>query len=128
MNDSPSTSKNLHATSPGSTHSLQENSARIRAYPDGSTGPWVVFFRPKVKKLNILQISRDLTKRYPAVSEITKVRPDKVRVSVGDRKQANEIAASELFTREYHVYVPSRVVEIDGVVSESSLTEDDLLK
>ena len=50
------------------------------------------------------------------------------RVSVASLKQANEIAASELFTRKYTVDVPSREVEIDGVVSDWSLTCDDLLK
>ena len=105
-----------------------EDVPRIRAYPEGSSGPWVVFFRPKGKPLNVLQISRDLTKRFSAVSDITKVRPNRLRVSVTSLKQANEIAACELFTREYHVYVPSREVEIDGVVSEGSLTCEDLLQ
>ena len=86
----------------------------------------MVFFRSKGKPLNIIQISRDLTKRYSAVTDITKVRPNKLRVSVANLKQANEIAASKLFTREYTV--PSREVEIDGVVSDSSLICDDLLK
>ena len=78
--------------------------------------------------MNVIQLSRDLTTRYSAVTDITKVRPNKLRVSVASLKQANEIVASELFTREYTVYVPSHEVKIDGVVSESSLTCDDLLK
>ena len=78
--------------------------------------------------MNVIQISRDLTKRFSAVTDITKVRPNKLQISVASLKQANEIVASELFTREYTVYVPSREVEIDGVVSDWSLTCDDLLK
>ena len=74
--------------------------------------------------MNVIQISRDLTKRYSAVTDICKVRPNKLRVSVADLKQA----ASELFTLEYHVYVPSREVEIDGVISDSGLSYDDLKK
>lgn len=56
------------------------------------------------------------------------MRPDKLRVTVGNRKQANEIVACELFTLEYRVYIPSRDVEIEGVVTEASLTCDDFLK
>ena len=74
-----------------------------------------------------MQISRDLTARYSAVTDISKVRANKLRVSVANLKQANGSVASELSTREYTVYVPSRKVEIDGVVNEESLTCDDLL-
>ena len=109
-------------------HKNANNVPRIRAYHERSPGPWMVFFRPKGKPLNVIQISRDLTKRFSAVTEISKVKPNKLRVSVSSLKQANEIVASELFTREYHVYVPSREVEIDGVVTEASLTCEDLLQ
>ena len=123
-----SSSRTLYKVPRKNDQSVRKNPPRIRAYPNGSARPWVVFFRPKGKPLNILQISRDLVKRFSAVSDITKVRPNRLRVSVGSLKQANEIAACELFTREYHVYVPSREVEIDGVVSESSLTCEDLMQ
>ena len=126
-NVSPSPNSTEHFKAPRKNAKL-EDAPRIRAYPEGSSGPWVVFFRPKGKPLNVLQISRDLTKRFSAVSDITKVRPNRLRVSVTNLKQANGIAACELFTREYHVYVPSREVEIDGVVTESSLTCDDLMQ
>ena len=43
-------------------------------------------------------------------------------------KQANEIASYELFTREYRVKIPAKDVEIDGVVTEGSLTVDDILR
>ena len=105
----------------------QEATHRLKQYPEGKAGIGAVFFRPKVKALNTMQICKDLA-RFTAVTEITKVRPNKLRVLVSDLKQSNELAACELFTREYHVYIPARVVEIDGVVSESSLTVEDLLK
>ena len=105
-----------------------EPSKRVKVYPEGSTGPWVVFFRPKGKALNIMQISKDLAKHFSAVTEIFKVRPDKLRVTVSCLKQANAIAGYELFTREYRVYVPARVVEIDGVVTDAGLTVEDVIK
>ena len=94
-----------HFKVPRKNQSKSVESPRIRAYPDGSAGPWVVFFRPNGKPLNIIQISRDLIKRFAAVTDSCKVRPSKLRVSVASLKQANEIAASELFTREYRTSV-----------------------
>lgn len=68
------------------------------------------FLQPKQKPLNINQIEKDLFKRYSDVTGILKVRPDKLRVIDGDRRQTNEIVASELFTLEYKVYIPCREV------------------
>lgn len=103
-------------------------SPRLRAYPNDSTGPWVVYFQPKKKPLNVVQIADDLTKRFSAVTEITKVRHNKLRVVVSNLKQANEIAVSQFFTLEYRVYIPARDVEIEGVVTESSLNSEILQK
>ena len=106
--------------------------SRVKLYPDGSTGSFVVYFRPKIgpksKPLNIIQISKDLESHFKSIIEISKVRPNKLRVVVKDLTQANKIATSEFFTREYHVYVPARDVEIDGVVTDSSLSSEFLLK
>ena len=101
---------------------------RVKAYPDASKGPFVVYFRPIKKPLNIIQIGKDLAKQFSDVTEITKVRPNKLRVVVSSLKQANAIASYELFTREYRVYIPAKDVEIDGVVTEGSLTVDDILR
>ncbi|XP_058814398.1 uncharacterized protein LOC131678340 [Topomyia yanbarensis] len=100
---------------------------RVKVYQDGSAGPWVVYFRPKNKPLNSITVARELTKRYSAVTEIKKVQSDKLRVVVTDLKQANDIVSNSLFTLEYRVYIPSRDVEIDGVVSDACLTVDDLM-
>ncbi|XP_058824232.1 uncharacterized protein LOC131684954 [Topomyia yanbarensis] len=104
------------------------NPTRIKIYPESSTGPWIVFIRRKVKALNIIQISKDLTSRFSDVKEIVKVNKDKIRIVVGSLKQANAIASCELFTREYRAYIPSKEIEIDGVITESSLTVDDIIK
>ena len=101
--------------------------ARVRAYPMDFAGPFYVFFRSKGKPLNVLQISRDLSRLYSAVTRIEKI-GGKLRVTVGNAKQANDIACNELFLREWNVYVPSRNVEVVGVVTEGSLTESELSK
>ena len=107
---------------------LNTPSLRRKVYPAGSVGPWVVFFRTKDKPLKVLQISQDLGKRFKSVTAIHKVRPDKLKVVCGSLKEANEIACCKHFTEEYRVYVPSRSVEIDGVVVEPSLTREDFIK
>ncbi|XP_055633350.1 uncharacterized protein LOC129773729 [Toxorhynchites rutilus septentrionalis] len=98
---------------------------RIRVYPEDApgTGPWVVFFRPKPngKGLNVIQIMKDLT-RDTSVEEIFKVRPNKLRVVVSERKDANEIVADKHFILEYRVWIPSNDVEIGGVITETGLT------
>lgn len=102
-------------------------SPRIKTYPENSKGPWVVYFRPKKKPLNVLQIAKDLNRRFSAVRDIDKIPPNRLRVVVTNRKQANEIVAHQLFTLEYNVYIPARDVEIEGVVNDESLTKNDLL-
>ena len=118
------------SVTPSSVHSSVP--PRPRLYPDGAQGSYTVYFRPKAgpksKKLNLLQISKDLTKEYKGVTEISKVRPNKLRVVVGNLKEANDIACSELFTREYRVYIPARDVEIDGVITDSSLSVECILQ
>lgn len=59
---------------------------RLKAYPLGSSGPYVVFFRPKGKRLNTNQICKDLTKRFSSVTSIDMVGTSKLRVTVSDRK------------------------------------------
>ena len=66
----------------------------------------------------------NLKRLYSAVTLIQKVGKI-LRVSVDNAKQANEIARSELFLREWNVSVPSRNVEVVGVVTEQSLTVSD---
>ncbi|XP_058449263.1 cytochrome P450 4C1-like [Malaya genurostris] len=89
-------------------------------------------FSSKIKPEDIV-FKHDLTLKLPfdVMVQVTKrnvVKYRKLRVVVTDLKQANDIASNEIFTREYRVYVPSRMVEIDGVVREESLTVEDLMK
>ncbi|XP_058467951.1 uncharacterized protein LOC131440572 [Malaya genurostris] len=101
---------------------------RTKKYQESSSGPWIVFFRRISKPLNILQINKGLTSRYSSIKEIIKINNDKIRVVVNNLKHANDIVSSEHFIKEYKVYIPSKDVEIDGVVTEASLSVDDLLK
>ena len=99
---------------------------RQRVYQNTSVGPWVVYFRPKPntpnrpkpKRVNIVNISRDLANGFPSVSEIKRVNPDKVRVVVGNLKEANAIVRCEKITLEYRVYILAKDVECDGKINE----------
>ncbi|EDS29472.1 conserved hypothetical protein [Culex quinquefasciatus] len=88
---------------------------RPRQYQEGSQTEWVVFFRPKQKPLNFVQITKDLQKHYPGVVECTKLNKSKLRVIVNSAVQANQIVTDLRFSIEYRVWIPAHKVEIDGV-------------
>ncbi|XP_055634005.1 uncharacterized protein LOC129774314 [Toxorhynchites rutilus septentrionalis] len=121
----PSQPSPSHSQSPSSPSPSVIPTPRVKVYPEDApgTGPWVVFFRPKPngKALRVMQIAKDLA-RYTSVSEISKVRPNKLRVVVNDRKDANKIVVDQHFTIEYRIYIPSHIVEIEGVITETGLT------
>ncbi|XP_062704882.1 uncharacterized protein LOC134287222 [Aedes albopictus] len=128
VNANPFVSLHPDASAMDTNSKSVSTSPRLKAYPPDFGGPYVVFFRPKGKRLNTVQISKDLTKRFSSVIAIDMVGTGKLRVSVGDRKQANEIVAYELFTLEYFVYIPSHQVEISGKVAEGSLTCETIMQ
>ncbi|XP_058817278.1 uncharacterized protein LOC131680581 [Topomyia yanbarensis] len=86
---------------------------RIKQYPENATGPF---------------ISKDLVRKYTSVHEIKKVEASKLRVIVNDLNHANDIVRNQLFRLEYHVYIPCKRAEIDGVISELGLDCAELLK
>ncbi|XP_055640980.1 uncharacterized protein LOC129778228 [Toxorhynchites rutilus septentrionalis] len=100
---------------------------RPKEYHEGSKGPFIVYFRRKSKPLNVIRISKELTQKFSAVTEITRMGPDKLRVVVSSRTQANEITRCDLFAIEYRVYVPCCNVEIDGVITEKGLTRKEII-
>ena len=102
---------------------------RQKVYQDTSVGPWVVYFRPKPngKPVRLRNISRDLENGFPSVSLIHRVNQDKVRVVVGNLKEANAIVRCEKFTLEYRVYILAKDVECDGKIFEQGLSAPDLL-
>ena len=42
--------------------------------------------------------------------------------------QANQITRDQRFVLEYKVWIPAHIVEIDGVVTEESLTTEEIMK
>lgn len=130
---SPTPSKPITSLSTNSQQSLPPSPPiptshipRVRQYLEGSRNEWVVFFRPKCKALNTVRIASDLMKHYSGVNEIRKLNKNKLRVSVNNAEQANQIVCDQRFVLEYRVWIPAHIVEIDGVVTEESLTTHDL--
>uniref|UniRef100_A0A1Q3FLV4 Putative i-3b cq n=1 Tax=Culex tarsalis TaxID=7177 RepID=A0A1Q3FLV4_CULTA len=93
-----------------------------------SQSEWVVFFRPKQKPLNFVQITKDLHKNYSGVVQCTKLNKSKLRVIVNSAEQANQIVTDLRFCLEYRVWIPAHKVEIDGVVTDEGLTLGDFSK
>lgn len=99
---------------------------RVRQYTDDPNRErWVVFIRRIDKKIRVKQVTNDLIKNYPSVIFITEVNRDKLRIVFTNHKEANSVVNDDRFRLEYRVYVPARVVEIDGVVTSDSLSVSD---
>lgn len=94
---------------------------RPRIYPDGAKGPFVVYFRKISSPLNVLLISAELHQKFTTVKEIKKINLNKVRATFGDREQANAVIKLPRFNDLYRVYIPSDLVEIDGVIYDESI-------
>lgn len=100
--------------------------ARARQYVGGSQTEWVVFFRPKQKPLNFVRITKDLHNHYPGLVQCTKLNKSKLSVIVNSAEEANQIVKDIRFCVEYRVWIPAHKVEIDGVVTDDSLSLVDL--
>ena len=102
---------------------------RVKQYQVNQPGlRWVVFFRPKNKPLRVMQICKTLKKDYTSLTEIFKVKTDKLKATFSDPRQANAVVQDPNFNIEYRVYIPARVVETEGVITEADLTEEDIMK
>uniref|UniRef100_A0A2M4BP83 Putative loner n=1 Tax=Anopheles marajoara TaxID=58244 RepID=A0A2M4BP83_9DIPT len=101
---------------------------RVRAYPASGKGPYTVFIMPREAPLDTLAITRALTAKYKSVTDVFRVKPNKLQVTVGDRMQANAIAADPTLTSRYRVYIPGSRVEVAGVVEDVGIPPEEILK
>uniref|UniRef100_A0A2M4CWR8 Uncharacterized protein n=1 Tax=Anopheles darlingi TaxID=43151 RepID=A0A2M4CWR8_ANODA len=101
---------------------------RARAYPASGKGPFTVFIMPREVPLDTLAITRALKAAYKSVSDVFRVKPNKLQVTVGDRMQANAIVADQAFTSRYRVYIPGSRVEVSGVVEDVRIPPEEILK
>ena len=102
---------------------------RVKKYKEDQPGlRWVVFFRPRNKPLKVVQICKLLRKRYTSLVEVCKVKADKLKATFSDLQHANAVVEDQNFTIEYRVYIPARVTEIEGVITEPDLTEKEVME
>lgn len=101
---------------------------RVRVYPESARGPYTVFFRKIDKPLNLLLISAELHQRFKTVKEIKQVELRKIRVTMSDRNEANEVVILPRFRGLYRVYIPSAEVEIDGVAYDEMISPEEVLQ
>lgn len=87
---------------------------RVRQYPRGHKGPFVVHIRKLTEPLKHVQIARDLNSKLKSVQSCMKRSPDKLTVTLLDVKEANAIPSLKCLEK-YHVYIPADDVEVAGV-------------
>uniref|UniRef100_A0A0N8ES57 CCHC-type domain-containing protein n=1 Tax=Aedes aegypti TaxID=7159 RepID=A0A0N8ES57_AEDAE len=102
--------------------------SRVRIYPESANGPYTVFFRKIDRPLNLLLISAELNQKFKTVKEIKQVELRKIRVTMSDRNEANEVVVLPRFKGLYRVYIPSAEVEIDGVVYDEVISPEEVVK
>lgn len=72
--------------------------------------------------INVLEIAEILNGIYKSVVEIVKVNNDKLKIIFGKRKEANNFIQCSTLRSSYHVYAPSHLTEIDGVVYDQFIS------
>lgn len=102
----------------------QPRSPRIRQYPIGAKGPFVVNFRKLSVPLKVLLISAELYSKFTSIKEVKKVNDFKVRVILSKREEANEVVKMKRFEGVYRMYIPCEDVEVDGVIYDETLTPE----
>ena len=80
---------------------MSTDKARHREYPSCYRGDFRVFMMPGKSELNLVAITASLHKSYPAVTDVFRVRTNRIRITVSDRMQANAIAADNAEVLQY---------------------------
>lgn len=90
---------------------------RVRQYPMGHTGPYIVYVRSSdgngLKQVNVSKLIFDSCK--PFVERIDHVNAYKMRVVFKNQQAANKAPLLECL-KPFRVYVPASEVEVDGIV------------
>lgn len=107
-----------------------EKTNRIRQYPEGHKGPFIVYVRAKdgkgLKQMAVSKLIFDSCK--PGVDRIDQVNAFKMRVVFKTAQAANQAPLMQCL-EPYRVYIPASEVEVDGVIRlEPSEDEKDLEK
>jgi hypothetical protein len=111
---------------------------RMRQYPAGHEGPFVVNIRAVNVPLESKAIQKFIFEKYAHVKEITQVNEHKMRVvfanesgakvvlvngeeaapsrSVQAREEANDLPRQERWNMKFRVYIPAKNVEVQGLI------------
>lgn len=84
---------------------------RIKIYRASFSGPFMLFIKKKDKPIIVLLVSAKIYEKYSSVEEIKK-NPDKLRVVIGSRDDANSLLECKLFAGSYRIYAPCDFCEI----------------
>lgn len=98
-----------------STYSgITPTKVRVRQYPRGHKGPFIVHIRQDKLPLKHLQIARDLNSTLKSIQTCEKKSPSKITVTLLDIDEANSIPSLRCMSN-YHAYIPAEDVEVEGV-------------
>ena len=103
---------------------MSTDKARHREYPSCYRGDFRVFMMPGKSDFKLVAITASLHKSYPAVTDVFRVRTNRIRITVSDRMHANAIAADPQFTDHYRVYIPGGIVEVAGVEEDLDIPSE----
>lgn len=111
-----------------STSTTDSSSKRIRQYPIGHRGPYIVHIRSdNQKKINHSYVSNYLFQSRNGIKVCEKVTPYLCEVECKNIAVANEIPKDKNLSK-YSVYIPGNQVEVEGVIYYPSLNDtSDLL-
>lgn len=117
---------------------------RIRQYPVGSKGPFVVRIRVKEDPLESMKLQDYMFKKFKAVNDIRQTNQFSIRVTFAAkaadketsevteneaREEANLLPRCEEWKKKYRIYIPEKLAEVIGCVSWSIGDDiDDLVK
>jgi hypothetical protein len=97
--------------------SAQNVPARVREYPVGHKGPFVVFIKERSASLAHITISKRLNETFRGkIKSLVRVARSKIRVELDSASVANDVLKAQ-FLGIYLTYIPAETVEVDGVIA-----------
>lgn len=101
-----------------------DHNYRVRQYPKDHRGPYEVFIRKIDMPLNHIEISKTMNEKYNGVVlSLMKINIAKIKVVFSDLSSANNLH-KEPFLEHFRVYIPAASVEIDGIITVSTDSDD----
>lgn len=90
--------------------------ARVRQYPATFRDLLIVYFHETNKTFNLIKISKYIISKNPSFICLKPVNFKKYIAEFRVLSDANKIVFDSVLTQDYRVYIPAKVVEVQGVI------------